>query len=404
MNLICKMFGSFLRNQSANVAMIAGLMAVPLLLVSGISVDTINAIKTRTTLQAAADAAALAAALDVGLSDAELTEIVKKYAKENGVDRSVTDLILVDGKFNSTNGTFNVEIKGSVTNAFFGMVGMPKTDVGVISQVSMGARAIDVALVLDTTGSMAGSKMVALKTAAKLFVDTVEAEKASFSSLKVGVVPFAEYVNVGGTLGSLAVAETNGDPTSGCVGSRSSAYRTSISSTEPYTIMPFSNCTAELLPLTSNLDSVRSKIASLPTASKTYIPAGLLWGWQLLNSDAPYTEAMTPAQIEQTNGRKIMILMTDGANTASAVNASARHSGSVVNDANTLTEETCIKAKADKIYIYTISFMITDPTIQTILDNCATTTANSYNADNNAQLLAAFSEIGAELAQIRLTR
>lgn len=68
---------------------------------------------------------------------------------------------------------------------------------------------IEVAMMLDTTGSMSGSKMSDLKTAAKDLVDIVVwADQSQYTS-RVALAPFSEYVNVSATY-CKAVAGPNG--------------------------------------------------------------------------------------------------------------------------------------------------------------------------------------------------
>jgi len=59
---------------------------------------------------------------------------------------------------------------------------------------------LEVAMVLDNTGSMAGTKLSTLKTAASNFVDTLSsaaARSADPDAVKIGLVPFSMTVKVG---------------------------------------------------------------------------------------------------------------------------------------------------------------------------------------------------------------
>ncbi len=50
---------------------------------------------------------------------------------------------------------------------------------------------------LDTTGSMAGPKLTALKNASKTLVETAFEKPDADEHVKISLVPFAQYVNVG---------------------------------------------------------------------------------------------------------------------------------------------------------------------------------------------------------------
>ena len=73
-------------------------------------------------------------------------------------------------------------------------------DVGASTTVLVGMGTAEVALALDNSGSMAGSKIAALKTAASDLVDTLFAaaqNSPETDPIKIAVVPFAAGVNVG---------------------------------------------------------------------------------------------------------------------------------------------------------------------------------------------------------------
>ncbi len=65
------------------------------------------------------------------------------------------------------------------------------------SRVAKGDQTFEIALVLDNSGSMAGSYLTDLKTAAKNLVSTMFTGADGNGKVTVGVVPFAGSVNVG---------------------------------------------------------------------------------------------------------------------------------------------------------------------------------------------------------------
>ena len=81
---------------------------------------------------------------------------------------------------------------------------------------------IEIVMALDNTGSMnSASKLGVLKTAASDLVESVFVNP--LAEVKVGLVPFAQYVSVGAAYGGeswISVAG-NGNSFKGCVGSRS---------------------------------------------------------------------------------------------------------------------------------------------------------------------------------------
>ena len=79
-----------------------------------------------------------------------------------------------------------------------GLMGFSSLKVGVDSQVKWGSARMRVALVLDTTGSMADDgKMDALKTATKNLLTTLKGLAATPGDVYVSIIPFSKDVNMG---------------------------------------------------------------------------------------------------------------------------------------------------------------------------------------------------------------
>ena len=56
------------------------------------------------------------------------------------------------------------------------------------------------------------------------------------------------------------------------------------------------------------------------------------------------------------------------------------------------------------ITVFTIAFEVNNPNIQSILENCATTPQNYYNATDIVSLSGAFQSIAGNLTQAHLTQ
>jgi Flp pilus assembly protein TadG len=398
---------SFSADCKGNIALSFGLLFMPILLATGAAIDVANANYTRTTLQAAADNAALAAGGNKGITDSELEKIIESYAMANGAQITVSSLKDVKGNYDRKAGTYTVTIEGKMKTSIMALAGVNELDVGVVSEVSLGSRALDLAMVLDVTGSMersvpsGGTRMQALRASANNLINIIEKEKASYAILQVGVVPFAEYVNVGmGTDINTSGVKTTW---SGCVGSRDKPGDTDATMNGAFPVASDINCpSANLLPLTSELADVRSKIFSLSGQGNTYMPAGVFWGTNLLTDEKPFSEGMDKDEMETYRGSKYMIVMTDGENTISP--SYPLHDATDRPNANALTELACTNAKEQGIQVFTISFMVTAAGAQDMLNRCASLPTMAFDADNTAQLEAAFTHIGQKLAAISLTR
>jgi hypothetical protein len=73
-------------------------------------------------------------------------------------------------------------------------------------------------------------------------------------------------------------------------------------------------------------------------------------------------------------------------------------------DANKVTGETCAAIKATGIRIYVVAFMVTDASIISVLQNCASAPINYYTASTVTDLQSAFQTIGSQITKVRLTK
>lgn len=494
-----------LRERGGAAALTFALTLIPSLAGIGAAVDYSNALRIRAKLQGAVDSAALAAVTQVDGSTIDydalvnainqaFTQCSQQYNMNTDImswwtcvinsyqsilsSNSASDISArqVKAVFGAPTGastptvSTNVDSNGVVTvyastvqqTNVMKFFGQNAVTLGAGAQAMRGSGKVEVALVLDTTGSMAGTKLDGMKNAANSLVSTLFAIPGSSSRVKMSVVPFAQYVNIGTsskgaswlsgsedlTVPVAAHCDTSypnatysnpytvnqtcyndGSPYNcsytayanvnygaavttcypassytsqwyGCVGSRNYPLDLSsgVNAASPVPAFRDTWCSASLTRLTNSTYTLSNAISSLSASGETYIPAGLLWGWRTLSSSAPFADGAAQTSTLQ----KSLILMTDGANTLSP--NYPYHYGSDVATSNTLTAQTCANIKADNVRVYTVAFSVTDTTIKNILRSCATTTDNFYDATNVADLTAAFTRIGQEITAVRLSK
>jgi Flp pilus assembly protein TadG len=459
------MFSRFKADCLGNVSMMLALAVVPLCIGAGAAIDFVQVSNSQTILQGAADAAALAGASSRKTNAAELKKIVDDYLAANGANDTLSQVDSVIPVLDPVKKTFSVEIKGKRNTSLMHLVGVDTINLGAYSEIKLGGDGLEVAMVLDVTGSMnASGRLPALKTAANNFVNKLMDAEATGSYVRVGIVPFAEYVNVGlgvrnepwmNVPADTSVSGTeicgptfpdrttkcdevtkstlvDGIPTTytsyencvttdgppgpnachtpvsttkwnGCVGSRNDPMDESIGTpSSPYPGLPNVPCNSEIVPLTKNKTTLQSTISGLTANGSTYIPAGLLWGWNMVDSNAPLTEAKTASQIKDMGGSKAIVLMTDGDNTLSA--DYPYHWGTDGDKADKKVKDLCKNIKDDDIVIYTVSFMVTDDDTVKMLEKCASDPSKALTADNAAQLSQVFDEISASMLALRMTK
>ena len=148
---------NFTTNRNGNVAMMWALMGTALIGLLGLTVDFTRAVMVRTELQSAADSAVLVAA--------------RQAANVSMEDRTAAARAFFDAEAPSYAGTATVTLTDIGNNGYRLRATAPMATsisrlitnqdwtVGVNSEAVRGGLNLEVALVLDTTGSMAGARM-----------------------------------------------------------------------------------------------------------------------------------------------------------------------------------------------------------------------------------------------------
>ncbi len=188
-----------------NVAMLFGLSIPVLVLITVGGVDLHRASTVRVNLQDALDAAALAAARSPYTADADLQRVglaslrANLKAYPNIILREADTSFVLNGD-DVVVASSRVDVKTLVANIVLPPYGQFMDDylpVGAHSEVDRSSRNIEVALVLDITGSMAGQRIIDLKAAAKELVDLIVQPVQTPWYSKVALVPYSNSVNPG---------------------------------------------------------------------------------------------------------------------------------------------------------------------------------------------------------------
>ena len=174
------------------------LTAVPLTFMSIAAVDFHRASMVKTGLQDALDAATLT----VGRSTATTASAVQTLGS-SALAANLTaypDTHLVSSTFVLNGSTIEASASVTVTPIVADVFSGDNLHVNATSDVVRAANNLEIAMVLDNTGSMAGSKLSLLQTAATNFVTTLStaaARSTDPNAVKIGLVPFSMTVNVG---------------------------------------------------------------------------------------------------------------------------------------------------------------------------------------------------------------
>jgi len=202
----------FLVSRRGNTAIIFGLAAIPLFIAAGCAIDLSRALIVRQRLAQALDAAGLAIARDESLvNQQQLTQAAQDFFKANYPTTVIGTPSQVTVTPNADNSVFALSATARVDTAIMRIVGIDYLTVGVSNEITRSTNGLELALVLDTTGSMGQpmSKIDTLKTAAHDLVDKLFGPNNS-PNIKVGVVPFAEAVRLDTATLSTSWIDTQG--------------------------------------------------------------------------------------------------------------------------------------------------------------------------------------------------
>lgn len=175
---------------------------------------------------------------------------------------------------------------------------------------------------------------------------------------------------------------------------------------------PANNCPrASVVPMTSDEETLLDSIDSYAAYGNTMGNIGMLWGHRLLSPEFPFQQG---AAWNNTNWRKVLIVMTDGTNTMdgsySALWRTQTHDIRQVaglagpHDLDDRLQQTCTAVKnVNGILVYTITFDDgVDDRTKDVYRDCATTPAQYYDAPSGEELIDVFEAISRELANLHI--
>jgi Flp pilus assembly protein TadG len=187
-----------MRARRGNVAITFAFTLIPLLALVGAAVDFSRANSVRTSLQLAVDSTALMLSKKAASATSdEMQGLVETYFA-GLFKRSDATNIKVSAIYSATTGS-QVVVSGSadMDTEFMRMIGYKTISLSATSTVKWGASRLRVALVLDTTGSMASDgKIAALITATKKLLDQLQSAASVDGDVYVSIIPFAKDVRI----------------------------------------------------------------------------------------------------------------------------------------------------------------------------------------------------------------
>lgn len=413
---------AFARDDSGGIPLMFSFLMMALALMTGSAVDYSRAMNAKTALSHALDAAALAGANKLVRDNGTSLEVEK--AVEATLRASIMNVEADGGKLKTFSvtqdnslGKVQVAATISMPTTFMQLAGFETVDVKYKAAAQLSDKDIELAMMLDLTGSMGGSKIIDLKSAAKDLVDVLLPSSGNKykNKIRIGLVPYSQGVN----LGQYASVATN-NASNNCATERRGAEQFTDAS---YATMPIGNgstycLSSKIFPLSDSNSALKSQINGFSTGGFTAGHTGIGWAWYMLspNWKGLWPSASDPVDYGTKDTVKIAILMTDGEfNTAyDYKRVYNRRTGTYSyryveskGDARTASEyrakELCKKMKAKGIEIYSVTFQLNSSSAKQMMEDCASKPGNYYDAANGIALRNAFKNIADEISELRIS-
>lgn len=448
----------FAPDRRGNFGMMMALVVPVLVLGAGFGVNIAQVSNARSNLLASLDSAVTSTARDLTTGnikgEAEIRASVERFLFANGTRSfSKADLLTLDSiAVNTTDRTVTAEASVVVNVAFplFGVANQQK--ITTKSAAVYSDRKIEVAMMLDLTGSMkktwSDDKLGDLQKAAKNAVSALLAyNKAGNTRVRIALVPYANAVNVGKSIAEASVfverkmadrkqAPSSTDPTAVsvtrpdyCATERKGIYQykddgpTASMVNRDFLLDGHSNrpdyvpsvtCpAAAMVPLTASQTTLNAAIDSFVADGGTAGHIGIQWTWYMLSEKWANVvgASAAPAKTDPKKVGKYAILMTDG-----EFNLSYFDVTDALNAYNPLGKEKtresatdlCAAMRKAGVEIFTIGFKLTDAKAKETLSSCASPDTGSikhyFDTSTGKELDAAFQKIVENLERLALTR
>jgi Flp pilus assembly protein TadG len=447
---------AFVRDRRATMHVLLAAGILPLVAAIGLAVDSSRGFLAKSRMSHALDIAVLAGARVYTSADrdSDIQKFFETNFPDGFLDATVEPLSIVP---NDTDRTLTISARATIPTTFMQVVGINTMSVSALAQATLESRSVEVAMVLDITGSMSGQPIKDLRSAANNLVDIVVLPTQTPFYSKVALVPYAAAVNVGssslanqirGTYTSGITCTTptcqwyrytnaNGNVVSSppqisnCVTARggADAYTDTAPSTSPvgrhYPTSSSACISNAIVPLTSNRTTLHSKINALSAGGNTAGQIGVAWGWYMVSPNFAYLwpAASQPAAYGTQDLLKVVIIMTDGNFNTSYYNGvlsnedtgdwNVGSKSEQINHANTNSPDTpfdqakklCDAMKDKNILIYTVGLGVQDDAgASDVLNHCATDSSHVYFPSNGTELKQAFHDIAMGIAWLRLSK
>ena len=397
----------FTRREDGATAIIFALALLPIVVLLGFAMDLQRANAVKFQLQASADAAVLAGARQYYAGSEKAEAVTLAYFKQSlsslSHGTSCSDPVIVTD--NETAG-ITISADCSVETTITGLIGADKINLSTAASARSQQTQLDLALMLDVSGSMSGSKIKDLKTAANNAIDILL--KDAGGKTRIAIAPYSTAVNTGAYTEAV-VGLSNYDAKRfqpNCVTERPGIAKKTDEAPAAGKWIGYDTVSvggkaiwcpsSEIVPLSANAAKLKKQINSLTTGGWTAGQLGIAWSWYAIAPDwaSIWPAASAPRAYDDPDTIKAVILMTDG----SFNTTYDKGQGNSVNQSKVL----CKEMRDNGVHVYAVAFKA-PPAGQSVLKNCASSPALYFEPEDGDALIEAYGEIAATLSNLRLT-
>ena len=187
-------FVKLFKDEAGAFAILFAFVFAMLVGITGAAVDYARGHLLKSELSSALDAAALAAGSTANSDNME--EVAQKYFDVNFPD-GYMGAIVGDIEFENSGDKVRLNLDASLNYTLLGAFVPDLMNFDLESEVTLETKGMEIALVMDNTGSMNGSKITTMKNAAQGLVDILYGDESEIDNLWVSLVPFTAAVNIG---------------------------------------------------------------------------------------------------------------------------------------------------------------------------------------------------------------
>lgn len=413
------LFQKWSRDERGTIAVLFSLTAFAMMMSVGVAIDGARYYSTSSRVKASLDAAALAAGQmldDDSYTDADIQARAAGYFNAHWPASSQSDISLASPVTTVDRANFEVSVAltANLKTSFGQIAGINQFDVSRVSTVAYRTKKVELALVLDTTGSMCMpcTKLDGVKAAANDVVDSLLDGTHPSGTMKIAIAPFAAAVNAG----AYASGVSGGSSRDGCVVERSggNAYTDALATggarLNTQANMPangnYSCPGSSIMPLSEDPTALKSQIAGLTANGGTAGHLGTAWGWYLVSPNwaTLFPKASRPRKYTDTSSIKSVLIMTDGEYNTSYLTSGQNSTDPLMTGSSSYQAmQLCNNMKAQGIQVWTVAFQSSTAS-ETFLRNCATDSAHFFSAADEAALKSAFHTVANQLSALRIAK